>query len=465
MIAKVNSISAFDATDESSHIIGFSWDNYGVRVTSLRCVIKLEDKIVYQKTITYADATGVFQFELLPMGKETSTPYPYKEMLQNGNTYHVWILGSTDGTFSDEMTTSNMGYFECISAPSLNFTNLDGSVDDGGTYTFQMNYHQDEGRKIESLTVKFRANIQSESVSTTIPVYNVELDGDNNATVEYTASNVSNSQLYYIQAYGSCDGGMTFDTGIQAFSPVEGGYQDYHFISALNMKDSGGIRVSTNIISANGSLYDENGNLINTEEQNGKTTVPESIRPIDGSTDSIDLTNKKLVYNKGCIINDNFDFLVHCSNLKQNESFLSFEYVKSDGTVLTNPNTVGKLYYREGYNGYDYYHSFFEYIVESTYTDDLGYVNKNKRIYLSNPVPLAKWSTYSDRVWGDLKDGSYDTFEDTRWYQYLDKAWSYFVTKSWIGLATGNNFGREFGVHISRTNNTYNVETVAYDAI
>ena len=465
MIAKVNSISAFDANDESSHLISFSWSDYGIRVTSLRCVIKLDDKVVYQKTITYADATGVFQFELLPISKETANPFPYNEMFKNGNTYHVWILGSTDGTFPDELTTSTMGYFECISAPSLSFTNLEGSANDDGTYTFKMNYHQDEGRKIDSLTVKFRANIQSESVSTTIPVYAIELDGENNATIEYTASNISNSQLYYVQAYGSCDGGMTFDTGVQAFSPVEEGYQDYHFISALNMSESGGIRVSTNIISANGSLYDEYGNFINTEEQNGKTVVPESIRPTNGDNTAIDLTGKKLVYNKGYIINGNFDFLVHCSNLKKNQVFMTFEYLKSDGTPLNNPNVVGSLYYREGHNGQERTHGFFEYVVESTYEDDYGFTFKNKRTYLSNPMPLAQWSSYKNKTWGELQDGSWDQFLDKRWYQYVDKPWTYFVTKTWGGLETGNNFGREFGIRVSRIDDYYNVKCIAYDLL
>ena len=457
MIAKVNSISAFDATDESSHTIGFSWDDYGVRVTSLRCVIKLEDKIVYQKTITYADATGVFEFELIPITKETSTPFPYTQMFQNGNTYHVWIIGSTDGTFNDKLTTSKMGYFECISAPSLSFDNLEGSVESDGSYTFQMNYHQAEGRKIESLTVKFRANIQSESTSTTIPIYAVTLDDSNNATVEYTVSNISNSQLYYIQAYGSCDGGMTFDTGTQAFSPVDEDHQDYRFISALNMSDSGGIRVSTNIIPAIASLYDENGNLVNTEEDNGKTIVPNSIRPSDGNEESIDLSNKKIVYNKGYIINKDFDFLIHCSNVKLNERFMEFEYLKADGTALTNPSVKGMVYYREGYNGYDYYHGFFEYIVESTYTDDSGNKFKNKRIYFSDPIPVATWGYHANKTWG--------SFEEKKWYQSSEKAQLLISEKTWGDLVTGRNIDRQFGVRISRIDNYYGVKAIAYDSL
>lgn len=465
MIAKINSISAFDATDESSHVISFSWDNYGVRVTSLRCVIKLGTKVVYQKTITYADATGIFQFELLPMTKETADPYPYKEPLKNGNTYNVWIMGSNDGTFNDELTTSNMGYFECISAPSLYFTNLDGSADSNNTYTFKMSYHQDEGRKIESLIVKFRSNIQSESTVTTIPVYAVALDGDNNAEIEYTASNITNSQLYYIQAYGSCDGGMTFDTGVQAFSPVDEGYQDYHFITALNMKDAGGIRVSTNIISANGTLYDEYGRLVNTETENGKNPVPDSLRPDDGSTDSIDLTDRKLVYNKGYIINGDFDFLVHCSNVKQNQCFLTFEYVKADGTPLNNPNIVGKIYYREGFNGETYNHGFFEYEVEATYEDDYGYTHKNKRIYFSTAIPLTTWQFYKNRKWGDMRDGFWESYKDKRWYTFDTKPWSSLVSKTWGNMTLGTSFGREYGVRISRKNDYHSVKAIGYDAL
>lgn len=441
MIAKINSISAFDANDNDSHTLSFSWASYATRITSLRCIIKLKDEIVYQKTITYADATGVFQFELLPKNKESDNPSPYKKDLENGNIYNVWIIGSTDGTYNDALTTSNMAYFECISSPSLRFNNLNGSVENG-SYTFQMTYYQAEGKKIESLIVKFRANIQSEATTTSVFTNNLELDENNNAIVSYTVNNINNSQLYYIQAYGSCDGGMSFDTGTQAFSPTDAGYQDYHFISALNMSDSGGIRVSTNIISANPSLYDENDNLVNVEENDGTIYVPSSLRPSSDDTASIDLNNKKLVYNSGYIINKDFDFLVHCRNVKLNESFAKFEYLSQDGEILENPNMVGTLYYREGYNGYSYYHGFFEYVVDSTYTTEDGVELHSKRIYFSEPLPLMTWKLYENYSWSSIASST--------WEEVL------------LGTIVVD---REYGIRISRVGEYYSVKCVAYDSL
>lgn len=441
MIAKINSISAFDATDEDSHTLSFSWDSYATRVTSLRCVIKHDNTLVYQKTITYADATGVFQFELIPKSKESTNPSPYKFSLKNGNTYKIWIIGSTDGTYNDELTTSNMTYFECISAPSLKFNNLDGSVENN-SYTFNMTYYQTEGRKIESLLVKFRANIQSEATITSVPINDIELDENNCATVTYTITGVSNSQLYYVQAYGSCDGGMSFDTGTQAFSPVESGYQDYHFISALNMSDSGGIRVSTNIISANPLLYD-NGNLVNTEESSGRVYVPSFIRPSSTNTDSIDLHNRKLVYNRGYIIDGDFDFLIHCRDMKPNTCIATLEYLTQDGKTLENPNVVGKIYYREGYNGTDDYHSFFEYIVEGTYIADKGTGQeatvKSKRIYFSTAIEPVNWDYYENAAWSTL------------------------TSITWSDMHLGLGLSREFGVRITRSGEYYSVKCIAYD--
>ncbi len=408
MIAKINSIASFDATDGNTHIIRFSWNSLDATITRLKCIIKLRGELVYEKIITYTNSTGVFQFDLIPKEKDTTLPSPYKKDLENGNTYNIWVLGSKTESFDDEITEFNQSYFDCISAPSVKFTNLDGSVMNG-EYVFKILYHQEEGRNISNLNIKFKSNIQSNSDIIPVSVNDVSLDSDNNAIISYTVSNVVNSQLYYIRAYGSCVGGVSFDTGSQFFAPVEEGYHDYHFISAVNMAESGGIRISTNIVSANGLLYDENGNLVNTEELNGNTMIPNVLR-VGGIENTINLKKHKLVYNRGFILNSDFDFLLVCSNLEQNQEIASFEYLTQDGKVLANPNVTGRLFYREGYNGSNIYHGFFEWEVESKYTDDFGNKSTHKRIYLSNPITDTNWISNKDKMFCGVRifrDGNY----------------------------------------------------------
>lgn len=408
MIAKINSIASFDAKDGRVHTIRFSWESLDTTITRLKCIIKLKNELIYEKIVTYTNSTGVFQFDLIPKEKDATLPSPYKKELQNGNTYNIWILGSKTEDFDDEITELNQAYFDCMSSPSVSFTNLDGSVSNGG-YTFKILYHQEEGRNISDLNIRFKSNIQSNSTVVSIPVGDVVLDADNNATITYTVSNVINSQLYYVRAYGSCIGGVSFDTGSQFFAPIEGGYSDYHFISAVNMAESGGIRISTNIVSANGALYDENGNLINTEELNGTAMIPSVIKATDVA-DAINLKKHKLVYNRGFILNSDFDFLIVCANLVENQEIASFEYLTQDGKTLANPTVSGCLFYREGYNGLDSYHGFFEWVVESKYTDDSGNVSTHKNIYLSNPITDTNWNSHKANIFCGvriLREGNY----------------------------------------------------------
>lgn len=451
MLARVHNIPSFDASKEESRLITFTWDDVTTKITYLRCIIKIDSwkgQTIYQKTISYSNETGVFEFELLPFSQDAE---PYTQKLLNGHKYFLWILGNNSDEFDDPLNYDSFVAFDCLSSPSIRFTNLDGSVDKYGNYVFNMIYHQEENREINTLKLLIRRGIQSESVEYDInSASDVIVYDNNNAEITYTVPNLSNEQVYYVRAVGSCVGGIEFDTGSWLFTPQSGEYQPYHFILATNLPEDGGIRIETDIASIKGLLFDKNDNLIPTEDLQNGAFIPDVIRPIkDGEKimDTIDLTNHYLVYNQGFVFQKDWAFLVVCSHMKQNQEILRFEYMDASGKTITNPNLTGRLYYRIGYNGNNVRRPFFEYEVTRTYTgtnvDNTIYNVSTKRRFFSKQAPDVMWNHYNDSsyIWKDFVDNN------VTWQDVLD----------------GNNVDRNYYVKISRINNYYKIEVKVFD--
>ena len=440
MLANIRTIPAFDAAKKESRTISFSWPDQENAPQYIDITIKNGEMLVYNKLVEIRAGQGDTSFALKPYSDSAEKQY-YSSPLENGHTYSVWINsyvkdGNNNLNFDEKYAT----HFECIATPTFSFANLEGTVGSSGAYTFEFNYHQDNGKPIEQLTLKLRSNTQTESTVYNVSVSQVSMDEQNDAVLEYTISNLKNNQLYYIQAIGATSGGLAFDTGLKVFAPYEEEYRDFQFISAQNLSKSGGIRLSTSITSATGQLYNSDNSAIQTENDAGKpiTTV---IPFVDG--DMVDLTKHTLVYNRGYIINDDFTICLICTRINPNTKVGTFEYKNRTSKKVENPIVVGELFYREGYDGSSVYHGYFEYIITSTYTgersDGSKYETVTRRIYKSNVNDTFHWDNWKNKTFGQLSNFT------------------------WEQLNAGVSAGGRIGVILNRKGEHYSVTTLTID--
>ena len=222
------SVIPFDATTE--HIFKFSYT--GNQAQRNRLVIKNNQtlEIIYDKTIN--------KYRL-----EHEIP---ANALKNGNTYSVKVqvfdVSGNESDFSNEII------FTCLSTPIFGFKNLiSNQVIQNITYEITLTYSQAQGEKLNSFyVVLYDSNNQAVHQSST--KYSVD-------DLSYVLEGLTNSNAYYIAAYGQTVNGMSVATPRIPFTVEYLQPSVFSVIQLENDRTQGVINIKSNMILVEGK-YD-----------------------------------------------------------------------------------------------------------------------------------------------------------------------------------------------------------------
>lgn len=306
MQASIYPVAPFDANVGTT--ISFSWS--GTQVFKNRCIIRNNEtnEVVYDYTV------DSFKLEhTIELSEAT---------LVNGNKYDAYLtVFDKDGNESDLQSIPTT--FLCLTTPVFQFTNCSsGQVLSSSSYTFLLEYSQDEGEELDSWSISVYNSSYILSVSSGIQ-YNTD-------ELSYLFSGFTDQTEYYIRAEGKTINGYALDTG---YIPLTVMFQSINIFSLFkteNLEKLGAIFVQANI-----SALD------------GKTTND----PIYINGEYVDLRNDTLIYSDALVISGDFSIVVKCYNVVPNKPLLVVQNEDSDDCILT-------VYYRVkrnssgGFNGY-----------------------------------------------------------------------------------------------------------------
>lgn len=227
MQATIHSVPPFDALLGTT--IRFSWN--GNQAFKNRCIIKDNETnvTVYDNTIT------TFQFE---HSIDLS-----KAKLKNGKKYNVYITVFDKGeTQSDVQAIGTL--FHCIKTPVFRFENIiEGQNLQASSYAATLSYSQESGELLNSWSITLYSRAHS-VLSTSGTRYEDDLT--------HTFYGFENNQEYSIRGQGETVNGIILDTG---FINISVSYEVKDIFSLLvpkNLRKLGAIRLSSNIVSAEG---------------------------------------------------------------------------------------------------------------------------------------------------------------------------------------------------------------------
>jgi hypothetical protein len=243
----LQSISAFDST--ISQVVRFQVTS-GDQVVKNRLTIRNNETnvIVYQETVE------AFEF---------SHTIP-ANTLTNGTYYNCYV--NTFNANNVMSADSNIIQFYCLSAPTLEFTNIhDGQILDDASYNFVFRYDQAQGELLNELYLYLYDDhnnlLQTSDLITsqfTPPL-----------TLNYTFTGLEDSKIYHIKAKATTLNGSIVETDIIAFN-VEYDYEGGFFkIELFNNCQGGYVEVHGHLIVISG--VDESVTYRNSEAtlQNG----------------------------------------------------------------------------------------------------------------------------------------------------------------------------------------------------
>lgn len=205
--------------------------------------------------------------------------------LINGNVYFIQLACvDSNGVVSEY---SNKVYAHCYFTPTLSINITDGQKVATSTLEITANFSSSGNDNLKQCKFYlYSANgttVLSES-SDLYPTNNIQL---------YKFIGLNNNTTYCVRCVGLSTSGFELDTGLKSFYILQSNTQVYNNFFVKNK--NGGIEYESNLILISPNESDENFEIT------------------DGF---VDLTNKKLVYNSGFVIPDNFNILWIGKNFK-----------------------------------------------------------------------------------------------------------------------------------------------------
>jgi len=230
--------SAFDSI--YVHNFTFTWN--GSQAFKNRLVIKKnsDDSIIYDSVIT------TFQlYHTLPLNT-----------LINGTLYNaklsVFDINNVESSFSNTIL------FYCYSSPVFYFSNIaEEQVIQNSSFLAQLFYSQTEGELLRSYQATLYDSNKSQLYTTGL-VYSTNL--------EISLSNLSDSSQYFIRAIGQTINGMSLDTGYISFSVTYIQPALYSLLELTNVPNKGYIKITSNMISVEGTSTPNPPTYINNEK-------------------------------------------------------------------------------------------------------------------------------------------------------------------------------------------------------
>lgn len=282
MKGSIYSIAPFDASRGTT--IRFSWN--GNLAKGNRCTIYSNDDMsspIYNQQIDTYRLDHTIDLSKMEPGKS----------LINGNQYLVFI---TVIDINDEETELDGSIFYCFSSPTFGFENISyGETINSVEYRFILNYHQDEGERLNSWK---------------ITVYDTKNEIKGTSGVKYDTTDLSftfpgfaSEEQYKIRAVGETINGITLDTGYIQFSVNYEAATIFSIINLTNIPKTGSILLHSNIVSAD-----------------GKTT--KEAKYIDGNY--LDLRDDILTFDEGFLFDGDFSLITYAYNISPNIPFFNF---------------------------------------------------------------------------------------------------------------------------------------------
>lgn len=449
MIANINSIKPFDALKTERITVQFQQPSsstpplyYKAKIFNLdsQSVVYSSNQVAYGSSASYS--TYVITKTII-------------NQLRNGSNYKLIIQGSDkDGNEYDTITKTTSGsVFTCYKTPDINFTNLSNGQIIDDKYTFKFTYSQENGHRLLSGKFNLYAFTDLNNPLSSFDLSSTPLDKHNEAKYEVEVPGIKEDRLYYVEVIGQVtsagSGYMEFTSGYYQFKPINTKtYGQFNFMTAINNKIVGGIRLSTDIKSANGKLYDKDGNQIIIEGIDGKPTDLQKnyawIFP-DGNKGLAITNGNVLKFDEGWVLNSDFSIFLIVTKMQTNDKIMTLKLQnnKQKYTDEIFSDVVGTLYFRTGRNRTLYQEGFFEQKVSNNYTYPI--TNKNEeaekytfnRVYQSNSLGM---STYKS-------------------IRSLQRSWQWYKNEgaTWSGLGNGSMLENLFGVLIVRSGNYWSV--------
>lgn len=381
MIAGIKTIVPFDVSKMDKVIVQFDWS---AKTSS------------YYKVVFFSDTTRIWASSPIKSGlSDVSGTWTLTRDivsaagLKNGKNYRIVILTcDSSGNESDNILRSSGTTFSCYSVPTITFENLTDGQLVNGTYALKIRYTQSNGRFMTSgqLCVYTLADLTKPHTKIEFPT-NQQLDSHKNASGDYTSTEyeltitgLNASRIYYVQVQCivSSQGAqyMPYTTEMYQLKLVDTDtYGLYNFMTATNNPIIGGIILGTDITSANGVLYDKNGDKIVIEDEDGsiiETTWDENTIRLPNGDRAIKVRDgNTLRFDDGWYAKGDFYLVLYMTHMQPNQRILKLTLKKDENTTAyaddVKKETILSLYYREGNHRHNVKHGYFELIVETKF--------------------------------------------------------------------------------------------------
>lgn len=422
MLANISTILPFDAQQTKTLDVVYTWAS-GKSVTGFKVIIF--DKECTQRIWTSLscidnfETTGVY-----------TLPNEAIKLLTNGKSYRIIITSLIDGK-EDVITKTDGKVFTCYKTPTIRFLNLVGQqLGANGTFTFEIEYEQDEGMFLSSATLDIYTLADREKPYESIDFpRNQIMEGHKNvlgniSTQRYCidATRLQTNRIYYVKLRGIVQsagaGQMAFQTNMYQFEPFdESGYGVYDFLTARNDKISGGIVLGTHIVSVNGVMYDRDNKKIVIETYDG-TVDPKLFKKYQktlvNGENAVDLRSGRFLnFFDGWVASQDFTIILYTTHSVVNDKVfeMSYNVPKSYKQYDDEPTISTKVtvHYREGYNGEPNITGYYDMEVETKYEQPKTEEPKRdpsyyKRVYHSANLSRCSIEKYSDRTLAQLSD-------------------------------------------------------------
>lgn len=339
MQASIRPVAPFDATIGTT--ITFSWS--GAQVFQNRCIIRdnTTNEVVYDYTV------DSFKLEhAIELSEAT---------LVNGNKYDVYItVFDKDGNESDLQSIPTT--FLCLTTPVFQFTNCtSGQVLSSSSYTFMMEYAQENGEQLDSWSISIYNSSKILSITS-----GTQYDVDELA---HTFTGFNDATEYYVRGEGQTINGYLLDTG---YIPITVTFQFMNIFSLFDVKnlpELGAIFGQANISALEGKLTNN---------------------PVFINDEYLDLSNDTLVYDEGFEIVGDFSIVVKAYNITPNVPLLVIHGDDPTECTLT-------VYYRVRYDSTGTLQGYFELQIQcgvtlstrlSNYIEDISNSTTQKAMFL-----------------------------------------------------------------------------------
>lgn len=339
MYAIIHPITPFDSAKGTT--ISFTWN--GNQIYKVRCIIKKNET-----NDTVFDETISTMKPVFTISNESG--------LVNG-TYYVAFITVFDVDDNESMIQNIGTPFYCFSTPTFKLSISNDAIIKSSTYSIDLIYSQAEKEELDSYKISLYS-YQKAELQTTGYMYDL-------SHASFIISELENAKDYYVRAIGTTINGMQLDTGYIHITTAYVQHNVFHVMELNNRADIGGIEIRSNIIS--------------TEGHSEKPVVY-----LEGG--GVDLTDNKIDYTNGFMIEGDFSAIFKIRNPLLNTSIITITDINQEMTA--------NIYYREGsYASSNGKKGYFELVLEMS---DVKYVRMSN--YFSIPEKTQEIVLYVNRI-------------------------------------------------------------------